>query len=182
MSEDWQQERPSAEREALAHEPHSAMVYELRKDVAQLLPTPQLAGALMAALAQLSSKLTQGIQVTLFKKSLSDLASRMAAVEARVPKPEMQCPVIVPVETFVPEPYELLRPFHVVVQPYEDEYLATFFDASIGATGDTQEEAVANLKELILALYVRLSDLDEPQLGPEPCRQRRILQSLIRKV
>ena len=112
---------------------------------------------------------------------LSDLATRLEAVEARVPQPTVQSTVIVPVETFAPEPYRLLRPFHVVVQPYHDEYVATYFDANIGATGDTQEEAVANLKDVILSLYEHLRALSDAQLGPEPRRQRRILQSLIKK-
>ena len=113
---------------------------------------------------------------------MSDLGDHMATLEARVPKADTRRPIIVPIETFIPEPYELLKPFHVVVQPYEDEYVATFFDANIGATGDTQEEAVANLKDMILTLYERFCELGEGQLGPEPRRQRRILQSLLKKV
>jgi len=113
---------------------------------------------------------------------MPDRADRVATLEAAVPKADTGRPIIVPVETFLPEPYELLKPFHVVVQPYEVEYVATFFDANIGATGDTQEEAVANLKDTILMLYERLCELREGQLGPEPRRQRRILQSLLKKV
>jgi hypothetical protein len=87
---------------------------------------------------------------------------------------------IVPIETLAPEPYVLKRPFQVVVQPSDGEYIATLFDANLGMTGDTAEEAVANLKATIIDTF-DLFEENEALLGPEPERQLAILRELIQK-
>src|ERR1700757_5007489 len=50
---------------------------------------------------------------------------------------------LVPVTTLDPEPFELAREIQVVVQPDDDSFVATFFDANINASGETQQDAVA---------------------------------------
>ena len=62
----------------------------------------------------------------------------------------------VPIETFDPEPFELRRPVSVVVQAFGNSFVASLFDANINASGETAQDAVANLKDLILALFIRL--------------------------
>lgn len=88
----------------------------------------------------------------------------------------------VPIESLAPEPYEVLRPLTAVVTPSADGFESSFFDANIHAYGDTEEEAVANLKSSILDAYDRLSELDESDLGPGPTKQKRIIETHIRKV
>jgi predicted RNase H-like HicB family nuclease len=87
---------------------------------------------------------------------------------------------VVPVETFAPEPFLLTRHFQAVVRPCGGDYLAMFFDANIGTMGDTEEEAVQNLKALIIDTFECLES-NEENLGPEPTRQLAILKALIRK-
>lgn len=88
--------------------------------------------------------------------------------------------IVVPITTLDPEPFELLCEIRVVVQPTDDGYLATAFDVNIGITGDTQEEAVGNLKELIVDIFDELEH-DEGKLGPVPARQLAVLRSLIKR-
>ena len=84
--------------------------------------------------------------------------------------------LIVPIQSFAPEPYEVLRPFAAVVKPAGDGYEASFFDANIHSSGDTEEEALSNLKSAILDVFDRLSDLEpKGKLGPEPARQLQVL-------
>jgi hypothetical protein len=87
----------------------------------------------------------------------------------------------VPIESFTPEPYEIVQPFTAVVVPIDDAFEAGFFDANIFATGDTEEEAVANLKSVLLDTYDRLDYLQEDQLGPAPARQKQVLNLFIRR-
>ena len=68
----------------------------------------------------------------------------------------------------------------VVIQPLGDEHLATFFDANINASGETQEEAFANLKDVLLGTFQMLERMAESQLGPGPKRQRAVLIECIR--
>ena len=90
--------------------------------------------------------------------------------------------IVVPIETLDPEPYELLRPFTTVITRSGEEFEASVFDASIFASGDTEEDAVANLKDTLIDTYERLNELGDDQLGPGPLKQKNILNKLIRKV
>lgn len=88
---------------------------------------------------------------------------------------------VVPITTFAPEPFEVLRPMSAVIQPIGDEHLATFFDANINASGETQEEAFANLKDVLLGTFQMLEQMSESQLGPGPKRRRAVLSECIRR-
>jgi predicted RNase H-like HicB family nuclease len=89
---------------------------------------------------------------------------------------------IVPVQTFAPEPYSLLKPMSVLIEDFEDGYLASFFDANIGTSGETEQEAFENLKSLVLDMFDSLSREAPERLGPEPARQLAVLRSFIRAV
>src|SRR5712691_10753840 len=80
-------------------------------------------------------------------------------------------PIIVPISVLDPEPYELTREISVVVQPHDDSYVATFFDANINASGETQQTAVANLKDMMVGIYERLQKEPKAKLGKWPTRQ-----------
>ena len=89
---------------------------------------------------------------------------------------------LVPIETLEPEPYEITRPFTAVVMEAEGEFEASIFDLSIFASGDTEEEAIANLKETLLDTVDRLNGLPDARLGKGPLRQKSLLNKYIRRV
>ncbi len=88
--------------------------------------------------------------------------------------------VVVPIATLDPEPFDMLRSVPVVVQPTADGYLATFFDANIGITGDTKEEAVANLRLLLVDVFEQL-EKEEGQLGLQLLRQLAVLRGFMKR-
>lgn len=85
------------------------------------------------------------------------------------------------VTTFTPDPFEVLRPFEVIVEPCDGEYVASFYDGNINASGDTPTEAYANLKDMIIGTYELFVDMDEEELGPEPLRQLAVLREVMRE-
>lgn len=89
--------------------------------------------------------------------------------------------VTVPITTLAPEPFDVLRDIPVVVQAVDDGFTATFFDANISTSGDTQEEGVSNLKSLIVDIFEDLQSEPPKRLGPEPSRQLMVLRSFIRR-
>ncbi len=89
-------------------------------------------------------------------------------------------PLIIPITTLAPEPYELVHDIPVVLQSVGDGFTATYFDANLATSGDTQEESLANLRELILDVFEEL-EWDEDRLGPEPARQLAVLRSVMRR-
>ena len=88
--------------------------------------------------------------------------------------------LLVPITTLAPEPFDLHRPIQVVVRPAGEEYVATFFDANISMSGDTEEEAISNLRELIVDVFEEL-EADEANLGPEPSRQLAVLRTFMER-
>jgi hypothetical protein len=87
--------------------------------------------------------------------------------------------LLVPITTLDPEPFELRKKIMVVVQPDDDSFVATFFDANINASGNTQVDAVANLKDMMVSLFATLEK--EKKLGKGPANQLAVLRGLMRR-
>ena len=88
---------------------------------------------------------------------------------------------VIPISTLAPEPYQLLRDIPAVVEGAGDGFIATFFDANISTSGDTEEEAVSNLRSLILDTFEYLDSETSDALGPEPTRQLAVLRVFLRR-
>ena len=123
-------------------------------------------------------------------KTLDELCERVAGLESKVEQVlkrlgelgALRRSFLAPIETLEPEPYEILRPFTVVVMEAEGEFEAAIFDLGIFASGDTEEEPIANLKETLLDTFDRLNELPDTRLGKGPFRQKSLLNKWIRKV
>jgi hypothetical protein len=114
------------------------------------------------------------LRFNLFEIQINNLQIRLHKLESAQTK-------IVPINTFAPEPYELLKPILVAVQSVEDEFEAGWFDANIHTEGANEEEAVKNLKSLILDYFDSFSGEPIEKLGPEPSRQLSVLSQFIQK-
>ena len=112
---------------------------------------------------------------------IAELEKQIDSLRERVSDLEQTAPVTVPIETLAPEPYEVLKPFHAVIHAQDDEYLASFFDANVNASGATHEEALFNLKDTIVAVFKLLSEHDPSRLGRGPARQLQVLKEFLRK-
>ena len=125
-----------------------------------------------------------------YTKRFDELCERVAELESKVDQvlkrigdlSALRRSFLVPIETLEPEPYEITRPFTAVVMEAESEFEASIFDLSIFASGDTEEEAIANLKETLIDTVDRLNGLPDARLGKGPLRQKRLLNKCIRRV
>lgn len=74
------------------------------------------------------------------------------------------------------EPYTLLQPIPVKIERIEDnDSLASFEEANIAMSGETEQEAFQNLVAAVLDSFEDFSG-EEASLGPEPARQLRVLR------
>ncbi len=89
--------------------------------------------------------------------------------------------LLVPIQSMAPEPYEVIKPFQVVVRAIDSEYVASFFDANLSASGETQAEAVLHLKDVIAGAFEILANMTDAEHGPGPLRQKRTLEEFIRR-
>jgi hypothetical protein len=110
----------------------------------------------------------------LFEILTNDFQIRLHKLESAQTK-------IVPINTFAPEPYELLKTFLVSVQSVEGGFEAGWYDANIHTTGENEEEAVSNLKSLILDFFDSLSKESQEKLGIEPKRQLAVIRIFIKR-
>ena len=119
-------------------------------------------------------KWQEAVRLEALQKEIADLKGRCELLERL-------SPILVPIETLTPEPYIIKKPFHAVVRYQDDQYIASFFDANLSASGDTQMEAVLNLKDMVVSAFEMLSIMGEADLGPGPLQQKKVLGEFIRK-
>ena len=81
--------------------------------------------------------------------------------------------------TLAPETLQLKHPISAVLQWNGDECTATFCEANIGAAGETEYDAILNLKELIAMTHRSLANEDESKLSRAARIQRSILASIV---
>ena len=110
----------------------------------------------------------------MLEEQVESLNSKTAPLESR------GC-FIVPIETFAPEPFELLKEIKVVVEESEDEFIAGFYDANVSAGGSNPQEAFENLKDLLLSRFDYLDEIPSEKLGPAPRKQIAVLRQFIRR-
>ena len=114
-----------------------------------------------------------------FSESLRSLTSQVLELKAFVAEARRQRNVFI--GSFKPEPYTLKRPIPVNLQPSGDGFIATFFDANISTSGETEEEAFSNLRSLLLDTLDSFASKPADDLGPEPTRQLAVLRHFIRR-
>ena len=81
------------------------------------------------------------------------------------------------IHSFAPEPYRVKKPIPVVVRAHEGEFLASFLDANVNASGETAHEAFEAVKALLLDMLDHLSR--QPKLGPKLATRLSVLREFI---
>jgi predicted RNase H-like HicB family nuclease len=119
--------------------------------------------------------MAQVSRLALLEDSVKDLKDRLAVIEDTA----ILGSFTLHVETFAPELYKVKRPVPISLQRRADGYIASFVEANVNSSGDTQQEALANVKELILDAFDSLSSLPPTKLGPGPARQLAVLREFI---
>lgn len=85
----------------------------------------------------------------------------------------------VPVSTFAPRPFEPRRPINAVIAPCPGGYTASFLDADLATSGDSEAEALDNLKDLLLLVFEDFEKADDATLGPAMLKQKSVLRDVI---
>jgi hypothetical protein len=78
--------------------------------------------------------------------------------------------------------YEVVHPLRIIIEETVDEVVARFPEVELFAIGDTESEAIDNLKASIIELYSDLKDTPVEKLGRLPRSWLRILNKVIRPV
>jgi hypothetical protein len=81
------------------------------------------------------------------------------------------------IHTFAPEPYRVKKPIPIIVRPLTAEFLASFVDANVNASGETEQEAFEAVKTLLLDMLDQLAR--QPRLGPKLAARLSVLREFI---
>jgi hypothetical protein len=172
-SERWKDEETSSPTFGVAsllaacryHEPRGARSSNVER-------IEEIAGAFGVFAKDIGERVDTQLRVGLLEKVVLELRDSVAELlNRRI--------IYVPITSLEPEPFELNRQICIVVEPDEDQFIATFFDANINASGDTEVEAVDNVKDAIITSFRRFQELGPERLGPGPGKQFAVLRSLI---
>jgi hypothetical protein len=89
--------------------------------------------------------------------------------------------ICLPVSTFAPAPFEIVRPFGVVVLILGVQFEATQFEAEVSAVGDSLADAVAKLKDAMLMIYTQFEGREPVGMDPKMARRLAVIRDLIRR-
>ena len=78
-------------------------------------------------------------------------------------------------------PFAVIKPIPVTIEKTDDGYVASFEDANVNSSGDTWDEAVSNLKYLLVDLFDDLVAEPTNTLGPAVQRQIEVMKLFVRK-
>lgn len=85
----------------------------------------------------------------------------------------------VPMTTLATPELSLMRDIPVIIEQTDTGFVATFFDANLSMSGDTQAEAFSNLRGLLVDVFDDLDSEPPDRLGPGPRTQLRVLRSFV---
>jgi predicted RNase H-like HicB family nuclease len=111
---------------------------------------------------------------------LITLNTRLKCLESALEEVRSRAAVVIPIQSLAPEPFELLKPIQSLLQQSGEDYIATFLDANINASGETQEEALTNLKDIIVGSFEALESMPD-RLGSGPKRQLAVLRQFLKR-
>ena len=88
---------------------------------------------------------------------------------------------VVPLTTLSPAPYQITQQIPVTIEGDGEEYTATFTEANVSASGETEADAIANFKDSLLSCYQLLEKKTSDQLGPLPARQWTVIKGVVKR-
>jgi predicted RNase H-like HicB family nuclease len=114
--------------------------------------------------------------------SIRTLTSEMNELKVEIQQLCKTRTFVIPLTTLAPEPFQIVQQIPVTIEGDGEDFTATFTEANVSASGETEADAIANFKESLLSCYEVLEEMPANQLGPLPTRQWSILRSVLRRI
>ena len=85
-------------------------------------------------------------------------------------------PYCIFVSTLANEDINVIKPIPVTIErESEDSFIASFVDAGVSSGGNSMQDAVWSLQEMIASSFRTLENLSNTQLGPKMRREKVVL-------
>jgi hypothetical protein len=119
--------------------------------------------------------------VMVMRESIRTLTNEVTMLKCEIQRLNTLRTYVVPLTTLTPEPFQMIQQIPVTIEGDGEDFTATFVEANVSASGETEADAIANFKGSLLSSYEALEGLPPSQLGPLPARQWGILKSVVKR-
>ncbi len=115
------------------------------------------------------------------RDSMQTLTNEISSLKSEIQRLERSRAYVVPLTTLTADNFRMTQQIPVTIEGDGEDFTASFVEANISASGETEADAIANFKESLLSSYEVLEGLTPNQLAPLPARQWGILQNVVRR-
>lgn len=122
------------------------------------------------------------ITVLSLENNIHQLTTEMEELKEEVRRLCRTRTFVVPLTTLAPAPFQITQQIPVTIEGDGEEFTATFAEANISASGETEADAIANFKDSLVSSFELLERKGPMELGPLPTRQWRILASAVKRI
>ena len=115
------------------------------------------------------------------RDKIDTLTHEVSGLRCEIQRLQQSRVYVVPLTTLAPSPFQMVQQIPVTIEGDGEDFTATFVEANVSASGETEADAIANFKDSLLSSYELLESLPPNQLGPLPTRQWDILQDVVKR-
>jgi len=114
------------------------------------------------------------------RNEINSVSQQLAELKQEILRLQSLRAYVVPLTTLSSE-FHLTQPIPVTIEGCDENFIATFAEANISASGETEGDAIANFKDSLVSSYQLLEAMRSDNLGPLPARQWKVLQNVVRR-
>lgn len=129
-------------------------------------PSPNWKEDLSSAVAEISEKLEQQLRLNRLEDEVVQLAGQARSFR-------------VTISNLFPYRAKLRKAIEANVRPSNDSWVASFFDANVHASGETEIDALDNLKGMLVDMLQSLTKIERSRLSRELQRTLEVLSNSI---
>ncbi len=115
--------------------------------------------------------------ITALNRNVAGLVRRVKKLEETVAVTRVAIPATI--NTLAHFGLKVKKPIPVVIEGDGEDFIASFLDANVSASGDNVQEAFQNLCDILAAEYTLFESLPDDRLGREPKRQFSVLREFV---
>jgi hypothetical protein len=118
--------------------------------------------------------------VVAMKEEIHSLVRQVTELKHEIMRLQNSRSYVVPLTTLSPA-FHMMQQIPVTIEGDGESFTATFIEANVSASGETEGDAIANFKDSLMSSYEMLEGMPASQLGTLPARQWEILQNVVHR-
>ncbi|MFZ0962452.1 MAG: hypothetical protein WAO35_16260 [Terriglobia bacterium] len=121
------------------------------------------------------------VSIVSLKENIRSLVSEVQELRVEIQQLRKERTFVIPLTTLAPQPFQMTLQIPATIDGDGEDYTATFMEANVSASGESEADAIANFKDMLVSTYKTLEEIPAQELGPLPSRQWAILKSVVKR-